>query len=328
MGSASLCITYRNLGCTKGVAMDRHSVNWRGYIPAITTPFTKNLEFDDEGFARLLDWYIEAGLHGVIVLGTQGEWFSLSREEKRRLLNIAGGKLSGKMTTIAGCNAFSAREAIENAEMAAEANFDGVILCPPPYIVPTDHEIYSFYKEFCDASPLPVCIYNWPPGTNVDMKLPLLLKLAELDKIVAIKNSTASLSNFVEAFFALKDKIRVFGVPMSELGITLVREHDADGLMGAGGVLGSDHPEFFNALWAGDVDRARELGARDEKYMHAWFHPDKTGKFGSAQATFKTALNLQGLPGGYPRLPILPLEPEGVEIIRATLVELGKIETR
>ncbi|MCA8890055.1 MAG: dihydrodipicolinate synthase family protein [Parvularculaceae bacterium] len=306
--------------------MDRDFVNWRGYIPAITTPFTKGFEFDEDAFARLLDWYIEMGLQGIVVLGTQGEWFSLAREEKRRLLEIAGAKLDGKMTAIAGCNAFSAREAIENAEMAADCNFDGVLLCPPPYIVPTDVEIYSFYKDFCAASPLPVCIYNWPPGTNVDMKLPLLSRLADLDKVVALKNSTPDLQNFIDVFFGLKDRIRVFGVPMNELGISLVVNHDADGLMGAGGVLGADHPNFFRALWDGDIERARLLGARDEKYMHDWFHPDKTGKFGSAQAIFKTALNLQGLPGGYPRRPILPLEPEGVEIVRATLVELGKIE--
>lgn len=306
--------------------MDRDSVNWRGYIPAITTPFAKDGSFDEDATKRLHRWVYENGMHGIIILGTQGEWFSLSKQEKEQLFKITGNQLSGKITLIAGCNSFTAAEAIENIETAARHGFDGILLTPPPYVVPTEAEILAFYEEVSAASTLPICIYNWPPGTNVDMPLSLLSQLAELDKVVAIKNSTPDPGHFLDVFFTLKDRVRIFGVPMNELGITLVQHHNADGTMGAGAVLGNDHPDFFNAIWEGDIEKARLMGKRDQTYMRAWFKPDYTGKFGSAQAIFKEALNQQGLPGGYPRRPILPLNDEGIQQVRTTLIELGKIQ--
>lgn len=306
--------------------MDRNSVNWRGYIPAVTTPFTKDGELDLDAAKVLLNWMAEQKMHGVNILGTQGEWFSLNKDERSQLLGLAGQILKGNLTLIAGCSAYTANEAIDNIAIAADCGFDGVLVTPPPYVMPTEKEILQYYQDIDAASALPICIYNWPPGTNVDMSLDLLSALAGLNNVVAIKNSTPDTGHFLKVFFTLKDKVRIFGVPMNELGITLVQHHDADGTMGAGGVLGSDHPEFFNAVWEGDIDTARAMGKRDQTYMQAWFKPDYTGRFGSAQAIFKEALNQQGLPGGYPRPPILPLCEEGVQQVKATLIELGKIQ--
>lgn len=307
--------------------MNREAINWRGYIPALTTPFAADESLDETAVQALHSWVLERGMHGAIVLGTQGEWFSQTPAEKRRLMELAAQQLRGKLTLIAGCNAFRAGEALENIACAAANGFDGALLTPPPYIMPTEREIYAFYEEVNAGSPLPICIYNWPPGTNVDMSLDLLSRLADLDKVVALKNSTPDLRHFINVLAALKDRVRVFGAPMNDLGITLVTHHGCDGTMGAGAVLGSDQPDFYNAIWAGDLARARELGARDSLLMRAWFNADYTGRFGSAQAIFKEALNQQGLPGGIPRRPILPLEAEGVAAIRATLAELGLLSS-
>lgn len=305
--------------------MDRHSVEWRGYIPAITTPFTQTGELDLEGLERLLQWLLEEGMHGIIVCGTVGEWFSISPTERQQLLAAVGRKLSGKIPLIAGCNAYSSAEVAANARIAAEEGFDGILVTPPPYMVPSEREILSFYTEVNRAVSLPICVYNWPPGTNVDMSVDLLRAVAELSQVVAIKNSTGDLRRFLDVFFALKDEVRIFGVPMNELGILLVREHGADGMMGAGAVLGRDLPGYFNAIWEGDLARAHRLGQRNELLMRDWFHADYTGRIGSAQAIFKEALSQLGLPGGIPRRPLLPLDAHGVDTVRATLQKLGMI---
>ncbi|NIB40302.1 dihydrodipicolinate synthase family protein [Pseudomaricurvus alkylphenolicus] len=305
--------------------MDRNSVQWRGYIPAITTPFTKEGELDCESLRKLLSWLNREGMHGVITAGTQGEWFTLSFEEKRYLLETVSSELRGKCTIIAGCNGYTAAEVIRNSELAQGFGFDGILLSAPPYMKLTDNEIYEFYAEVSGEISLPICVYNWPPGTNVDMSLELLQKLAELDKVVAIKNSTPDQRHFLNVFYALKDKVRVFGIPMSDLGITLVQQDNADGMMGAGAILGRDHPDFFNAIWAGDIETARIIAKKDTTLMQAWFNSDYTGKFGSAQAIFKEALNQQGLPGGYPRSPILPLDERGVDEVRKTLLAVGRL---
>ncbi len=305
--------------------MDRDSIDWKGYIPALTTPFADDESLDEEGVKALHAWVHGCGVHGFIVLGTQGEWFSQTAAEKRRLVELAGEQMRGKLTLISGCNAFRAGEAIDNITCAADHGFDGVLLTPPPYIMPTEREIYGFYKEVNDRSALPICVYNWPPGTNVDMSLELLSQLADLDKVVALKNSTPDPLHFSRVLHALKDRVRVFGAPMNDRGITLITEHGCDGTMGAGAILGRDQPDFYNAIWAGDLERARTLGARDTQLMQDWFNPDYTGRFGSAQAIFKEALNQQGLPGGIPRRPILPLADQDIAAIRATLIELDLI---
>ena len=305
--------------------MDRHSVAWRGYIPAITTPFTQAGAMDVEGLERLLDWLAGEGMHGIIVGGTQGEWFSISPAERKQLLHTVGRKLGGKMTLIAGCSGYTTSKVAANARLAADHGFDGILVTPPPYMVPTHREILEFYRDVNAEVSLPICVYNWPPGTNVDMSLDLLRSIAELSNVVAIKNSTADLRHFIDVFFALKDQVRIFGVPMNELGIMLVQQHGADGTMGAGAVLGRELPGYFNAIWDNDLPLARHLGERNELLMRAWFNPDYTGRLGSAQAIFKAALNELGLPGGFPRRPLLPLDEQGMKVVRQTLVALGKI---
>jgi len=304
--------------------MDRHSITWQGYIPAITTPFTRAGDLDLDGFERLLQWLAAERMHGIIFGGTQGEWFSISMAERKELLSAVSRNLRGKMPIIAGCNAYTATEVAANARLAAEHGFDGILVTPPPYMMPTEREILSFYRDVNDAVSLPICVYNWPPGTNVDMSLALLRSLAELPRVVAIKNSTADLRHFIDVFLALKDQVRIFGVPMNDLGIMLVQA-GADGTMGAGAVLGRELPGYFDAIWAGDLELARALGGRNELLMRNWFNADYTGRFGSAQAIFKAALNELGLPGGYPRRPLLPLDEPGIVAVRQTLTQLGKL---
>lgn len=305
--------------------MDRSSVDWRGYIPAITTPFTRDRQLDEKALQQLLEWLAAEGMHGIVVAGTTGEWFSLSDTERRILLSITGRQLRGRLTLIAGCNAFGADRVIEYAEMARESGFDGILVTPPPYIVPNEEEIFAFYRHVSQHVRLPICIYNWPPGTNVDMSCELLERLADLDRIVAVKNSTGRLDRFIQSFFALKDRLRVFGFSMDELGATLVRTHGGDGTMGAGAVLGRDHPDFYNHLWRGDAAAALRCGARDRVLMKEWFTENLVGRFASAQAILKEALNAQGLPGGYPRPPILELTEAAREQVRDTLRRLGRI---
>ena len=303
--------------------MDRHSIDWRGYIAAITTPFDRNGALDLKMLDALLGWLCSEGVHGIVVAGTTGEWFSMSPDEIAVLLERVGRKLSGKTTIIAGCNAYTATEVLRTAEVASSFDFDGILLTPPPYIRPTAAEIEAFYRTVNQSVKLPICVYNWPPGTGVDMDIDLLTRLADLDKVVAIKNSTSNREHFLRAFHKLKNRVRIFGVPMNEHGIKLVLDHDADGMMGAGAVLGHRQPGFFNALWRNDVESARHLAVMDNRLMKDWFTPEFTGRFASAQAILKAALNMQGLPGGYPRPPILPVNGAGLGIIEKTLSDLG-----
>ncbi|MFT3964368.1 MAG: dihydrodipicolinate synthase family protein [Sphingobium sp.] len=303
----------------------RSRVGWQGYIPAITTPFDKDHRIDETGFGALLDWLCQEGMHGLVVAGTTGEWTSLTADERIRLFDLAGSQVGGRIPVIGGCSALTLRESVAFAQAAAAAGLDGILVTPPPYIRPNDDEIFGFYQQLGREISLPLCIYNWPPGTGIDMTPDLLCRLAEIDAVVAIKQSTSQFMRFVDTFFALKDKVRVFGFPMDEIGLSLLRTHGGDGTMGAGGVLGRIQSGFYDNLWKGDIDAARACGRKDRALMEQWYTPELVGRFGSGPAILKAALNARGVPGGHVRPPLLDVSAEHEEQIRATLRSLGAL---
>lgn len=307
--------------------LDRNSVDWQGYLPAISTPFRENGDIDWVGWRNLLNWLVDEGMHGLVLNGTTGEWFSQTMEETAELFRVAVEVINGEIPLIGGCTAYTAELAVEYARLAEAAGLDGILVAPPPYIVLTNKEIIAYYQYISDHVNLPICIYNWPRGSVVDMGKDLICHLAELEKVVAIKNSTPDFNNFISCFFAVKDKLRYFGIPMNELGINLIKDHGGDGMMGAGAVLGRVHPNFFNYLWQGDEEKALYYGKMDQFLFQSWFNSDFSAKYGSPQAIVKAALNSQGLPGGYPRRPILPLTDEEIKKVEATLAEVKQMLT-
>jgi 4-hydroxy-tetrahydrodipicolinate synthase len=303
--------------------MNRESVDWRGYMPAVTTPFSETGELDLPAFSDLLEWLKGERMHGIAVAGTTGEWFSMNHAERVRLFAAAGDRLAGEITLLAGCSAFTPEEVVEYARSAAEAGFDGILLTLPPYVVLSEREAFAWYQTVSDAVDLPICVYNWPRGTGVDMSPTLLGHIAEIDNVVAIKNSTGNAAAVVETAFSLHDRVRIFGVPANEFGVMLVENRIADGTIGAGAVLGFDHPAFFEHIWAGEREAALECGKRDRALFDAFWEPDYTPRFGSQFAILKAALDLRGVPGGHVRPPLLPLSADEVERVRTTLVNLG-----
>lgn len=302
--------------------MDRNSVQWRGYIPALTTPFQRDGELDRRGWVELVRWAVEEGVHGIVVAGSSGEWFALDDDERIALFELARDAVEGRIPVIGCCNSLKPRDSLMLARAAERLALDGIILAPPPYAVPSESEILAFYERVAADVRLPLCLYNWPRGTNIDMDRRLIERLAELETVVAIKNSTGSFAGFLETFFAVKDRIRYFGFGTDELSITLIGHHGGDGTIGGGAVLGRVHPGFYEAVWDGDLVRARELGALDKAFFDFSMGPGFAPRFASVQAVMKTALNLQGLPGGYPRPPYLPLTEAETDRVRAHLEEL------
>lgn len=307
--------------------MDRSSVHWTGYIPAITTPFTRTGALDLDAFAEQMTWLVAERMHGVILAGTSGEWFSMSTDERAALFSAGADFRSDDFVVIGACNAFTTAEAIVHAHAAERAGLDGILLTPPPYVVPNRREIVAFYRAVSDATDIPITVYNWPRGCVVDMDVELLDELADIENVVAIKNSTGDFSAFLDGMYRLESRVRYFGLPTSELGADLALLGHGDGLMGSGGVLGADQPDFWRAIAAGDRARAIQLGERDRVLMLAWFRPDYGAQFGNQQAIMKTALRLRGVPGGFVRDPLLELTVEEVDRVARTLQGLG-IETQ
>ncbi len=307
--------------------MRRDDVNWRGYWPACPTPFAADGGYDVDTHRALLEWYVGEGMHGVFVNGTTGEWFSQSAEERRLVAETAIDAVAGRMTVVVGCTAYTAREAAELARHALAAGADGVGSTAPPYAKTYPDETVQYYRDFAEGAGGPVMVYNWPHGTSIEIDADLADRLAEIDNVVAIKDSTPDFEQFAETARRVVDRLRVFGPFMSEAGLGLLLEVGGDGFIGGGSLWGRPDAEFWEAVWRGDVETAREHARRtDELFPKLWLPGGWGGHYGAYQSQLKALMKLLGQPAGTVRPPRLPVTDEAsIAAMRGVLVEAGLI---
>src|SRR4051794_15563393 len=308
--------------------MDRNDVDWKGYWAACPTPFSEDESYDPDTHRALLDWYIGEGLHGVLVNGTTGEWFAQTHEERRLVAETVIEHVAGRIPVVIGCTAYTAREAGELARHAVAAGADGVESTAPPYVKPWDDEVVAYYEDLAAATDAPLMVYNWVHGTAVDMTAELVLRLAEIDTIVALKDSTPRQEQFFETNRAVNDRLRVFGPFMSVAGYEELKAHGGDGFIGGGTVFGTPDPQFWVDHWNGDDEACRAHARRtDDLFPRLWLPGGWAGKYGGYQSQLKAIMAMLGQPGGHPRRPRLPVDdPQSLREIHDVLVEFGLLQ--
>ena len=308
--------------------MDRNDVNWSGYWTACPTPFRSDESYDADSHRALLEWYIDQGFHGTLINGTTGEWFSQSTEERMAVAENAIDAVAGRIPVVIGCTAYTAREAGALAKHAAAAGADGVESTAPPYVKPFDHEIVEYYKDLAAATDAPLMVYNWVHGTAVDMKADLILKLAEIDTIVSLKDSTPNFDQFCDTSARVVDRLRVFGPYMSTPGLAHLKAHGGDGFIGGGTIFGAPDGKFWEDWWAGDEEACLVHARRTEElFPKLWLPGGWAGQYGGYQSQLKALMKMLGQPGGEPRRPRLPVDdPQSLAEMRAVLVEFGLLQ--
>ena len=299
--------------------MDRNSVAWSGPMPAVTTPFDQEGRVDREGFRANIARLLDLGATGVVACGCTGEFWSLSLDERRALYRDAVEAANGRGTVIVGTGCVGAADTVALAKAAADAGADGVLVLPPYFVKLTDDEIFAHFQAVSAGSPLPVCAYNIP-GNAVNAISPALAdRLADLDRVVAIKESSGDWNNFYATLLAVKDRIRVFCGPSSVFGVPAVAA-------GADGTV-----DCFPNVWRGTLDlwhAARDPQRLGEAEMLQATSRKLTDLFVTGGRTLypatKAAMDHLGFPGGgTPRPPLQPLRGEPLEGLKHGLAELG-----
>jgi dihydrodipicolinate synthase/N-acetylneuraminate lyase len=306
--------------------MNRDDVGWRGYWPACPTPFTANgSAVDTDALRALLEWYVGEGMHGVFVNGTTGEWFSQTREERRLVVETAVDQVAGRATVVIGCTSLTATAAVELGRHAMSVGADGIGSTPPPYSKTYPDETVRYFEDISDGVEAPLMVYNWPHGTSVDIRPDLAERIAAVDNVVAIKDSTPNLEQFFETTKRVVGSVRVFGPFMGVAGLEFLFERGGDGFIGGGSLWGAPDAEFWEAVWRGDVESAREHARRtDELFPKLWLPGGWGGHFGAYQSQLKALMKLLGQPGGEVRPPRLPVtDEESLQRMREILVEAG-----
>ncbi|MBD0736722.1 dihydrodipicolinate synthase family protein [Streptomyces sp. CBMA29] len=306
--------------------MNRDDVGWQGYWVAAPTPFTRDGSVDRGAWRSLLALYVRQGVHGVLVNGSTGEWFSQSAAERREVAEIAVREVDGRMPVVVGVTAYTAREASALAEHAASIGAQGVLATPPPYAHLSPDEIVAFYREVSRATALPFMVYNWPRGVGVDIGAypGLARRLADLDQVVAIKDSTGDWLRMLDTVEAVSADVRVFGSFLHRRGLAVLLGMGGDGNIDGGGLAAPFAVPYYEAVEAGDREAAARWADRYAGVSSRLIRPDYSGVFASPIAQLKAAMRLLGQPGGHVRPPLLELtDPAALSAIADVLDGTG-----
>ncbi|WP_035964860.1 4-hydroxy-tetrahydrodipicolinate synthase [Bradyrhizobium sp. YR681] len=271
---------------------------FRGTYTVMITPFTPSGEVDVAALRAFVDWQIAEGIHGLIPLGSTGEFLSLDDDEKALVAEVVIKQAAGRVPVLIGTGAEDTREVVRLSRRAEKLGADGVMIIPPFYSTPTDDELVHHYKTVADAISLPIMVYNNPATANVDLKPQLVARIAEIDNCLYIKESTLEVTR-------VRDIIRLCGDRMTVFGGILGFESFVEGAQGwvavASNVVPSQMARIFSLVADdGDIRQAREL------YLQ--YLPVIEFVGGQAYvAGSKALLGHMGLAVGHPRPPRLPL---------------------
>lgn len=310
--------------------MNRNDVDWAGYFPAVVTPFTESGDLDTETLGKLIEHYVDEGMHGVVVNGTCGEWFSQTETERMAVAETAVGAAAGRLRVLVGCTSNRAENVQRLATHAIGVGADGVLASPPPYIKLFANEVVAWYEEIGELVKAPLVVYNWPHGTGIDIDSDLADRLADIDSIVGIKDSTPDADQFFETSRRVRDRVRVFGPYMSARGVEVLRTEGGDGTVGGGSLAGRPDPTFWENYWAGDFDAMAAYTEHvDRMFPKLWLPGGWAGIYGGYQSQLKALMHMLGQPAGHVRRPRLPItDPEALATMRAVLVEEGLLEAQ
>lgn len=164
-----------------------------GIYTALITPF-KAGKIDEKAFQEFIRWQVAEGVHGVVPCGTTGESPTLSYEEHNRVIELTLEVAKGKVKVMAGTGANNTEEAIMFTQHAQKKGADGALVVAPYYNKPTQEGLFQHYKAIHDATDIPIVVYNIPGRSVIDIKDETFERMAELPRIIGIKDATGDLA--------------------------------------------------------------------------------------------------------------------------------------
>ncbi len=287
---------------------------FKGSFTALITPF-KGGKVDEDAFAKLVEWQIKEGTHGLVPCGTTGESPTLSTEEHKRVIELCVEVAKKRVPIVAGCGSNSTEEAIDLTRFAKEAGADATLQVMPYYNKPTQEGLYLHMKAINDAVDLPIILYNVPVRTITDMSVATMARAAKLKNVVGVKDATANVARVTQQRNACGERfVQLSGEDGTCLGFM------AHGGVGCISVTSNIAPrlcsDFQNACLAGDWKKALVL---QDKLM-----PLHDSMFCETNpAPVKYAASRLGLCAEDCRLPLAPLTDASRKVVDQALADIG-----
>lgn len=286
-----------------------------GIMPALVTPLDENEKLNVESFKGIIEYVLDAGVHGLFVLGSTGESYAFGLDEKVEIIKAALEINNGRVPVYVGVGGITTRDSIKLAREAEKLGVDGISVITPSFITPNYEELKKHFIDIAASVKIPVMLYNNVGRTNVDVPPKLVAELSKIDNIVGIKDSSGDMNKMAEhnrltadenfAVFSGRDTI-IFGNLM----------YGGKGAVAAtAGIAPKIVVGIYNAYMEGNYELAKELQYKLTPLRNSF-------NLTSFPGLMKEALNLMGYNVGKTFAPIGPISEENKEILKGILRDI------
>jgi 4-hydroxy-tetrahydrodipicolinate synthase len=291
------------------------------HIPLVT-PFKEDFSLDVDGLRRLVNYLIEEEkVDGLVPCGTTGESPTLDHEEHHKVIEITVKEARGRVPVIAGTGSNSTQEAIKMTQQAEAAGADATLQVGPYYNKPTMDGMIAHFEAIAKNTKLPILIYNIPGRTGKNIEPQTLIRLAEIDNIVGLKDASGDITQTMDIIAGIKRKGKTFYVLTGEDSLTypLMALGGDGGICAVGNVIGREYTTMCKLMKEGKWAEAREIHYRTLPLVKTLF-------IETNPVPVKEAMEMMGLPSGPVRLPLVAMRPANRERLRQDLIAVGRLK--
>ena len=286
-----------------------------GSLVAIVTPMFEDGSLDYESFGKLIDWHIDSGTRGIVVVGTTGESPTVTVDEHAALIDFAVQHVSGRVPVIAGTGANSTSEAIELSIHAKTVGADISLSVVPYYNKPSQNGLYQHFLKIAESVDIPQILYNVPSRTVADLQNETVVKLSKIDNIVGIKDATGDMGRGSDLINMVPEDFMVYsGDDATSMALMML---GAQGVISVtANVVPRECQDVCDIVAAGEIQKARLV---NEKISQL-----NTNLFIEANPIpVKWALSEMGKINKGIRLPLVDLDQQYYKTVRSALIDAG-----
>jgi 4-hydroxy-tetrahydrodipicolinate synthase len=283
----------------------------QGSLVAIVTPMHDDGSLDIQALTNLIDFHIDQGTDGIVIVGTTGESPTVDVDEHCMLIKTTIQHVAGRVPVIAGTGANSTKEAIELTEKAKKLGADACLLVAPYYNKPTQEGLYQHYRAVAEAVDIPQILYNVPGRTGCDISNDTALRLASIPNIVGIKDATGSIERGTDLILrAPKDFAIYSGDDATGMALMLLGAHGVISV--TANVAPKLMHEMYIAASTGKVKEACQINGQLFALHQKLF-------IEANPIPVKWVLQQMGKIGAGIRLPLVPLSTQHHEVLRSAM---------
>ncbi|KPU59494.1 4-hydroxy-tetrahydrodipicolinate synthase [Pseudomonas fluorescens] len=274
-----------------------------GIMPALVTPFDKTGAVDYDVLASLVEYQIKQGVGGLVPLGSTGEYYALTNEERRNVMATVREVANGRVMLIAGANGSCTREVIEQVKQARDTGYSNLLIAPPYYAIPTQDELIGHYNAILDAVPdVNIVLYNYPIRTNVEVGYSVMDALKDHERVIAIKESAGNLLRAIEIDDRYKGKIQL-SCGSDDQALDFFLWGATSWICAPANFLAPQIVAFYENYVSGQLAGAQQI----VRSLFPLMNNLESGKF---IQKVKYGCELAGFNVGVARMPLLPLTNE------------------